>query len=236
MILTAHQPVYLPWLGLFHKIALAEQYCVLDVAQYQTNDYNNRNKIKTHAGPLWLSVPVEQRDHLQHDIRDARIVHNGWARKHVASMRMAYARAPFVADYLPELEAVLMKRHAFLVELNAETLRLLLHWLEIERPIVFASDLELRGKKSELLIDLCGKLGADHFVFGAQGRDYADTAAFAAAGVRPYFQDYQHPEYRQLHGAFVPALSVVDLLFNEGPRSREIVLVGNVARAALATG
>ena len=63
MILTAHQPVYLPWLGLFHKIALADQFCIFDIAQYQRKDFNNRNKIKTHTGPIWLSVPVESKDH-----------------------------------------------------------------------------------------------------------------------------------------------------------------------------
>jgi hypothetical protein len=231
MILTAHQPVYLPWLGLFHKIALCERYCVLDVAQYQVNDVNNRNKIKTHDGPLWLTVPVESRNHLRRQIRDARIASHGWERKHVASMRMAYARAPYLNEYLPPIEAILAKRHAFLTELNTELLVLFMRLLDLERPVVFASDLDPAGAKSLLLLDLCAKLGADRFVFGALGREYADLTAFEAAGVTPYFQAYRHPEYRQRHGPFVPYLSIVDLLFNEGPRSRDIVLAGNATRA-----
>ncbi len=59
VILSAHQPVYLPWLGLFHKIALTDIFCFFDIVQYQRKDFNNRNKIKTSAGPIWLSVPVK---------------------------------------------------------------------------------------------------------------------------------------------------------------------------------
>jgi hypothetical protein len=233
MILTAHQPVYLPWLGLFHKIALAESYCVLDTVQYQTNDVNNRNKIKTQSGPIWLTVPVDSKDHLKKCIRDTRIVHNGWERKHLKSMQMAYAKAPYLTDYFPELEAIIVNRHDYLTELNTEILRLFLRYLDIERPITFASQLELAGTKSELLIDMCAKLGADHFIFGALGRDYADIAAFQAAGVEPHFQDYHHPEYRQQHGPFEPYTSVIDLLFNEGPRSRDILMAGNLSRDRL---
>ena len=63
MILTAHQPVYLPWLGLFHKIALSDAFVWFDDVQYQKRDWNNRNKIKTNSGPAWLTVPVHNKDH-----------------------------------------------------------------------------------------------------------------------------------------------------------------------------
>ena len=52
MILTAHQPVYLPWLGLFHKIALADEFVFFDQVQYLPKDWMNRNKIKTQIGSI----------------------------------------------------------------------------------------------------------------------------------------------------------------------------------------
>jgi hypothetical protein len=102
--------------------------------------------------------------------------------------------------------------------------------LAIETPIVKASDYSFQGAKSDLVLNMCRQLNADVYVFGAQGRDYADVAKFRARGVVPYFQDYRHPVYRQLYGEFLPYMSVIDLLFNEGPRSREILLSGNVTR------
>ena len=63
MILTAHQPVYIPWLGLFHKIALSDKFVFFDEVQYLPRDWMNRNKIKTAAGATWLTVPVFKKGH-----------------------------------------------------------------------------------------------------------------------------------------------------------------------------
>ena len=236
MILTAHQPVYLPWLGLFHKIAMADLFCYFDIAQYQTKDYNNRNKIKTHNGDIWLSVPVESKNHFAKSVGEIRIVHNGWARKHFKSIQLAYQKANYYRDYIEGLESILLAEpFATLAGLNLAMLRFLLRCLQLETAVIRASDYAFQGVKSDLVLDMCRQLKADTYIFGAQGQNYADVEKFRANGVEPYFQNYQHPEYRQLHGAFLPYMSVIDLLFNEGPRSREILLSGNASRADLPT-
>lgn len=237
MILTAHQPVYLPWLGLFHKIAIADLFCYFDIVQYQTKDYNNRNKIKTNAGTIWLSVPVESKDHYTKNIGTIRIIQDGWQRKHFKSLKLSYAKAPYSKDYIGGLEQLLMvQKFETLSELNLEMLRFLMQSLGITTPIVKASDYSFAGVKSELVLDMCLQLKADSYIFGAQGKDYADVDKFRLNAVEPYFQDYQHPVYRQQHGAFEPYMSVVDLLFNEGPGSLEILLSGNVRKADLEAG
>jgi hypothetical protein len=131
-----------------------------------------------------------------------------------------------------ELESILLgKSHATLAALNLEILRFLMRSLGIETPIVKASDYVFQGAKSERVLDMCRQLKADVYIFGAQGRDYANVNQFLAAGVKPCFQEYRHPTYRQLHGEFLPYMSVIDLLFNEGPRSRDILLSGNDGQA-----
>src|SRR5579863_4956831 len=150
MILTAHQPVYLPWLGLFHKIALAQQFCIFDIVQYQTKDFNNRNKIKTHAGPIWLSVPVESNNHLEKLICDIKIVDNGWNKKHAKSIRHTYMKARYFQDYIDVLDELLLgRRHAFLTDLNSEMLTTFLRLLDIGIPVDKASDYEFVGRKSD---------------------------------------------------------------------------------------
>lgn len=234
MILTAHQPVYLPWLGLLHKIAVADLFCYFDIVQYQTKDFNNRNKIKTHTGELWLSVPVESKNHFAKCVGDIRIVHNGWQRKHFKSIQYAYGKAAYFDTYGAELESILLGQlFESLAELNFAILRFLMRSLGIDTPIVKASDYAFQGTKSDLVLDMCMQLKANVYIFGSQGRDYADVDKFLAASVKPYFQDYRHPTYRQLHGAFLPYMSVIDLLFNEGPRSREILLAGNDRKAEI---
>jgi len=225
--LTAHQPNYLPWLGLFHKIHLANLYCVFDVAQYARKEFVNRNKIKTDTGSLWLSVPVHSKDHFQKRICDIEIVQSGWQQKHLRSISLAYAKAQYRDLYFDQLEAILLKNHRFLADLNIDILRACLNWLGIEIKIVRASDYSFQGHKSDLVLDMCVQLGACDYIFGAQGQTYADVAAFEQAGIRVYFQDYKHPVYKQCHGEFTPYLSVLDLLMNEGPNSREILLQHN---------
>jgi hypothetical protein len=228
MILSAHQPVYLPWLGLFHKIALADKFCIFDIAQYQTKDFNNRNKIKTHTGPIWLSVPVESKGHFAKPLAQIKIINKGWNRKHFHSIDLAYRKAPFYRDYIGELETILVTRsYESLAVLNRATLEFGLRALDIKTPLVVASDYGFRGHKSDLVLDMCKQLGATAYIFGAQGRNYADVGTFSAAGIDARFQDYQHPTYPQQHGAFEPYMSVIDLLFNAGPDSAKILMSGN---------
>jgi WbqC-like protein family len=228
VILSAHQPVYLPWLGLFHKIALAQQFCIFDIAQYQRKDFNNRNKIKTHTGPIWLSVPVESKDHFSKSLAQIKIINNGWNRKHFTSIDLAYRKAPFYRDYIGELETILVARsYGNLADLNRATLEFGLRALSIKTPLVKASDYEFRGQKSDLVLDMCKQLGATAYIFGSQGRNYADIGSFISAGIDVRFQEYQHPTYPQLHGAFEPYMSVIDLLFNAGPESAKILMSGN---------
>jgi len=229
MILTAHQPVYLPWLGLFHKIALADKFCVFDIAQYQTKDYNNRNKIKTNSGPIWLSVPVESSNHFQKKIRDVKVINSGWNKKHYKSIDLAYRKAPYYDCYMGELERILLrKEYVYLADLSLETLSFGLDSLGIDVDMVTASNYDFKGVKSDLVLDMCVALNASDYIFGAQGANYANVDSFLDADVNPYFQNYSHPVYPQLHGEFEPYMSIIDLLFNVGPRSMKVLMSGNI--------
>ena len=231
VILTAHQPAYLPWLGLFHKIGLAQTFCVLDTVQFEKDSYINRNKIKTSSGPLWLSVPVETKNHFETKIYDLRIAERQWSRKHFKSIEHAYKKAPFYDDYISQLGEVLLgQKYIFLKDLNHELMKFFLKELKIETAVVFASDYNFVGKKSDLIIDMCKKLGATNFIFGSQGRDYADYNLFQDTQIEISFQNYVHPKYSQLHNNFEPYMSIVDLLFNVGRNAREVIMQGNVAR------
>jgi WbqC-like protein len=230
LILTAHQPAYLPWLGFFHKAVLSDVLCIVDTVAYSRYDFVNRNRIKTSAGTAWLTVPV----HVQHPerrIRDLRIAGTAWQRKHIAAIRQSYEKTPYFEDYAADVERLLLKPRKFLCELDDDLLRFLLRALNIDVRVIVASDYDFVGAKSDYVLNMCRTLGAKTFVFGLRGREYADRDAFIAAGIQPVFQEYRHPRYRQRYGEFVPALSALDLLFNEGPRSLEVILSGNMRSA-----
>lgn len=234
MILTAHQPVYLPWLGLFHKIALSDAFCYFDDVQYQIKDFNNRNKIKTAQGPVWLTVPVLAKGYREKKIWQIEINNSiDWRKKHFKSMYLNYKKAPFFSRYADFFEDVYKKDWKYLVELNEYMLQWFLKELRIDVAYSKASELHFKGYKSKLVLDMCKKLGADAYIFGELGEDYADKEAFAKEGVRVYFQNYKHPQYPQLYGNFASYMSIIDLLFNCGNKSLEILMKGNMGKEEL---
>ena len=94
MILTAHQPLYMPWLGFFHKAILADAICILDDVQFADGDYINRNKIKSIHGSKWLTVPVNKKNHLNRKISEIEIINGEWQNRHLSLLKQSYSKAP----------------------------------------------------------------------------------------------------------------------------------------------
>lgn len=229
MILTAHQPTYLPWLGLFHKIAIADLFISYDTVQYQTDNWNHRNKIKTSAGAQWLTLSVSRRSHMNSTLSEMALLHEKpWAKKHWRSILQNYRKAPYFSLYADFFEDLYQKEWHSLVELNGYMLRWFLQALGINTTMQSATELQIEGRKNDLALEMCRKTGAKVLIFGALGKQYADVGAFNAVGCTPYFQDYNHPIYPQLYGDFVSHLSIIDLLFNCGDNSLEILMSNNV--------
>lgn len=234
MILTAHQPVYLPWLGLLHKIALSDTFVIFDTVQYLKRDWNNRNQIKSQRGPIWLSVPVYTKGRFDQCLREVSIDNTvPWKRKHLRSIEMSYRKTKYFDKYIPFFRDLYAKDWEYLVDINNEILRFLLNEMEIHVELLYGHDLGLKGTKSDLVLDMCKKLKADIYIFGALGKDYAKVKDFESKGIKVYFQEYHHPVYSQQFGDFVPYLSSIDLLFNYGKDSLGKIMEGNITKELL---
>jgi len=228
MILTGHQCVYLPWLGLFHKIALSDAYIYLDTVQYLKKDWNNRNKIKTIQGGIWLTVPVQTKGKFNQTLKEVQIDNSvNWRKKHWQSIRLNYSKAPYFNRYAGFFEEIYQHEWDYLNDLNKTILMFLLEELKIKVDFIDSDKLNLVGEKSDLVLDMCLKTKADTYIFGTLGKDYADVNKFNENGVKVIFQEYKHPEYKQQFGKFEPYMSVIDLLFNCGNDSLDIIMSGN---------
>jgi hypothetical protein len=226
MIVSAHQPYFLPWLAFFDKIARSDLFVVLDHVQYGSESFQNRNRIKLADGAHWITVPVLRRG-LGERICDKAIANGAstrddWGRRVWRTLEQSYRRAPHFALYRDALAEVFSSRWERLLDLNLELLRRVLGWLDIRTPMVRSSTLGLEKQKTELLGELCAYFGADVYLSGVGGaRDYLDVPALAAQGVRVAWHQFSHPVYPQQHMAlgFLPELSVIDLILNCGPES-----------------
>lgn len=234
-IITAHQPAYLPWLGLIHKIAISDVYVFLDNVQFQKNSFINRNKIKTTSGPIWLTVPVKTKDHLNKTMEKLEINNTeNWRKKHWMSIMYNYKKAPYFDEIRPFLEEIYEKEWIYLKDITETMLKWLLEKLKIRMEFVKGSELNLVKKKSDLILELTKKLDGNCFAFGKLGGDYADRVAFKRDGISIYIQNYNHPTYPQLHGDFESFLTVFDLIANVGlTRAKEYIMKDNITKEYL---
>lgn len=218
------QPGYLPWLGFFEQIFRSDIFVIYDDVQFEKGSWRNRNRIKTPLGPVWLTVPVLSKGRGFPLIRDIEI-NNAvtWRQKHLKTIAQNYCKAAYFEKYFEKLQAILMKSHRYLMDLDLELIHWMIELLDIPTPLKLASELGVSGKSVNRLIDIIKTLGGNHFYEGAAGRNYILAEDFAKAGIKVTFQEYRHPVYPQLYREFVSHLSTLDLLFNCGEDSAKIL-------------
>lgn len=212
------QSCYIPWKGYFDLIASADEFIFYDDVQYTKNDWRNRNIIKTSQGPQWLTVPVLMRGNFGQTIREAKIENTPWAKKHWRTICVNYSKAPYFKEVSQFLEPFYTEKHYDHISvLNQELTIAICNYLGIKTKISDVSDYNLIDGKTERLIDLCKQSGAGVYISGPSAKDYIDRDQFKEAGIALEWFDYSgYPEYPQLWGDFVHAVSVLDLLFNCG--------------------
>ena len=232
MILAAHQLHYLPWLRYFHKLASADTFVVLDNIQFNKNGWQNRNKIKTPQGESILTVPVLHK--FQQLLSEVQIDHKQpWRRKHWGALETHYRRAPHFKNHEVFFKRLYETSWETLNDLNYEILFYLLKTLGVQTRVVRSSELSLKGEASERLVGICKELGARAYLTGSYAAEvYLDTGLFKREGIELLYQEFECPHYPQLYPekGFIPELSIVDLLFNGGPKSLEILLPHKIFR------
>jgi hypothetical protein len=227
------QPTYLPWLGYFDLLDQVDKFVLLDTVQFEKQSWQQRNRIKTPTGLLWLTVPVVFRGRLGQRIVDVEIREAAFWRDHLRAVELNYRRAPFFDEYYPAFSELLPAASSglCLAELNIHLLHWLAELLGIKTPIVRSSELAVDGKRTHLLADICSLMGATTYVSPLGSADYLlyELPILTGAGVDVAFQHYEHPLYRQLFLPFQSHASVLDLLFNEGGNSLPMIRSGRRA-------
>jgi len=224
VLVSIHQPHYLPWLRYFEKMARADVFILLDTVQFSKNGWQNRNKIKTPNGPVLLTVPVHA--HLDQTLREVAIDNRQpWRAKHRRTLEQNYGKAPHYAEYEAFLDELYSQKWERLVELNAYLLGSLLRILGIETRVVMASSLDVPGVATQRLINLIKAVGGTRYYSGAYALDtYLDAGLLEKAGIGLELQEWHAPVYPQLYGEFESDLSIIDLLMNCGPDSLRILM------------
>lgn len=225
------QPRFFPGLHYLHRMLVSDVFVILDTVQFTPRHEENRARLKSPQGPQWLTVPV-RRQNREQTILETRIDNSqGWQRKSLNTLKALYGKAPYFDEHADEIAAVFDAPYETLSQLDRASWQPALRTLGASCEFVNASDLPVSGSGPQLLLDICRHLDAKVYLSGAQGRDYLDAGAFAAAGVTVKFHHYTYPVYAQRFNEFVPFLSYLDMLFNIGLKREEIIAGGGVHEA-----
>jgi hypothetical protein len=223
-----HQPNYIPWPGYFHKLSKADVFVYLDAAQYpRGQSFAPRNRVKTPNGVIYLTIPVSvpKGREGKASYREVDFADHRWKHKHLKTIEQSYRRAPYFDEVFALYRDALEPERPF-AELNMGLIEACISYLGIETPRVRLSEtVGSFGEKTRLIIDLCRALDVTTYLSGSGGgRRYNDEALLNEHGISLEYDHFEYPEHPQLWGSFEPNLSIFDLLFNCGPRSRELVV------------
>ena len=222
MLITIHQPQYLPWLGYLDKIDKADVFVILDNVQFKKNEWQNRNRIKTAQGCQCITVPVLYR--FPEKINEVKINNKtNWSRKHLQALITNYSKSTYFDNYKSFFEDIFSRSWDRFVDINIEIIKFLISALDLKTKLVMASDLKLREEPTERLIDICKTLNGNKYLAGNDGNKHMYLELFDKEGIEVTFQDFKHPVYNQLFGDLEPYMSAIDLLFNCRDDSLEIL-------------
>ena len=227
-----HQPQYFPYPGFFHKLSMADVYVIMDDVQYDKR-FTNRNRIIATNGATWITVTIKKGHKFLQNMQVEINNDLPWRENHWKKIWQSYANAPYFHLYKDSLESLYLKNWDFLFDLDFETLKMVTRWLGLKVEIVRESELNITGASTERLINACKSVGADTYISGPGGKNYLDEKLFQRSNLILVYQGYAATPYRQrLSKTFVQDLSIIDLLANMGPESRDVVRGGPVLRGA----
>ncbi|HMQ67487.1 MAG TPA: WbqC family protein [Ignavibacteria bacterium] len=213
------QSNYIPWKGYFDSINMADEFVLYDDMQYTRRDWRNRNQIKTKDGLKWLSIPVEVKGKYFQKINETKVSEPDWGEKHWNTIVHNYSKAKYFNEYKKIFEELYLNSdEEYLSKINYNFIKAICEILGIRTEMKWSSEFKLLEEKTERLVDICKKEGATDYYSGPAAKAYMNEELFDKENIKVHYFDYSgYPEYRQLHGEFTHAVSILDLIFNEGP-------------------
>ena len=217
------QSNYIPWKGYFDLINMVDEFIIYDSVQYTKNDWRNRNKIKTSQGVIWLTIPVKHS--LSQNISEIETLNNSWRKKHWSTISQSYAKSSFFKEYSEIFkELYLNSERTNLNKINLEFIKAVNSILNIKTKISDSLDYEKKGDRVEKLVNICKQAGATEYISGPAAKSYIDLNLFESENIQVSWIDYSgYPSYNQTHGEFEHAVSILDLIFNEGENSKQFM-------------
>jgi len=215
MIVTIHQPDFLPWLGFFDRWKKSDLFIVLDDVQFIRRGWQHRDKIKTDNGVKWLTVSINKKGNYLSQLRHIKLNDNiDWKKQHIELIQRVYSKAKNFLNIFENLNNIYLKNHILLIDLNMDFLKYCAQELSIKTPFIFSSSLNIKSVGTQRLVELINSVGGDKYLTGIGSKEYLKENLFQERNIKVLWQKFEHPVYNQMYGAFEKNLSIIDYLFN----------------------
>ena len=222
MKIAIHQPNYLPWVGFFDKLDQVDYFVLLDTAIHSKSGFVHRNKIKTPTGPFTLTVPLKNKECPINELLIAK--ETNWNLQHWRAIELNYKKSPYWHLYKDGFENIFHQEWTYLSDLNITLIEHIASLLSINTHLVKESELNMNfGKRNTRNIKIVSYLNGTIYISGEGARTYNDSQLFKENNIELIYQKFIHPNYRQRWGEFISNLSIIDMLFNCGPSTIEII-------------
>ncbi|SHJ54217.1 WbqC family protein [Cycloclasticus pugetii] len=219
------QSNYIPWKGYFDLINMVDEFVLYDDMQYTRRDWRNRNKILTPHGLKWLSIAVDVKGKYHQKINETKIIEPDWGLKHWQVIKQFYSKAAYFKENEEAFEYFyLNNKNEYLSEINFKFISLINEILGIKTKIRYSSEFNLIDGQTKKLLGICQQASADVYLSGPAAQGYFDEDLAKQMGVQIEWMDYTgYPTYKQLHAPFEHGVTILDLIFNEGPNATQFM-------------
>jgi hypothetical protein len=226
MKVSISQPTLFPWIGYFNMIKNSDVFVFLDNVKFKKQTWQMRNRLKSSSkideAEFWIHMPTKL-PRTNTVIKDVSIDNNqDWQQNHLDNFQYNYGNKYKEILFLKELYH---KDWDKIADFNIEFITKCCQFLEIPTTLIRASEMEVEGKKSHLILDICKQLNADTLLANSGSKNYLeeDKSLFNNADVKISYHDYNHIEYNQQGELFFKDLSILDLLFSENKKSKAFI-------------
>ena len=218
-VVVAHQPQYLPYLGLYNKILQSNKFIFLDDVKFKNSSWHARTIVKNHEDHIvQLIIPCSKKNSSSQSIKDIKISDNKWKRKHLKILETIYKNTKNFNEIFKIIFEIITVKSDYLIDYTIPSMIVFLEKLGYSRKQIFIQSEEgkIDGDKNEFLINLTKKFNGNKYLSGLGGKDYIEEKKFASNNIIHKFNDFKHPNYSQLGNKFIPKLSIIDAAFNIG--------------------
>tara|TARA_B100000965_G_scaffold356099_1_gene333848 strand:+ start:2635 stop:3345 length:711 start_codon:yes stop_codon:yes gene_type:complete len=226
-MIAISQPTYLPWIGYFNLIINSNKFIFLDDVQFDKRSWQQRNKIKSNLGEQIISVPVKTKGKRDQLLKDVVVDDQNFFKKHLKTIQTNYSKTKYFKKIFPLFESIEkeINKELHLSNINIILINLILEILNIKRKIILSSKLDITGEKTSKLINICNFLGDKKYLANPGAINYLekDMNIINSNNIELYVLNYKDIKYQQYYNGFLSHLSIIDLLFNEGKDSVNIL-------------